>query len=819
MLRVVLCVVGGLSIACGHSSGALPPDSGPVPQPDAPDSGTAITIRTFPDGIPSVRGETQNAMMVAFQDGDGSWIPLAGTAGVYRATVTGSRYGVAVGCVATQQSTVRLYYLSLTDATDLPLAGCAAAPTDLVHVSIDLQGLESGRWGEVSLGTATASGPAGAPIELDAPRGTFDLFARSYVAACQLGCEQSDIQVYRGPTVDLQADASLPIDMANLQRPLEPHPLTLVGLRPPDAPDEVVTNVYRYYTPNSRAFWLLSVSESFQAPSAPDRYLTIDAALRKPDDLSEVDVNASELAVNGQDLFRNLQVVFEDVVAQRFELPAIVKATTPRAENTATGPRVTVTIPIPRSVLGIADYQAELRTFDDADARIWSISVRPGWAAGETSVRITTPDLTQLSGWRDEMRLHGTRVQWRIGWVDRALPADTLPVDGRRTQASFVQGLARASGCDLFTQTSCEAGQKCTWIVDVDATPTMQQVGHIGCAPDGTTPHGAPCQDGTAVNVDTCVAGDLCLSRKCKSICDPNLVGNSGPGACTASETCDVLAGLFEDAGHSVAGVCDPQCDPLTQALVTGPAACGSAEPTRPTATCIATAGFEAFHCAPSGAILYDRTDRVPPLADSTTGIPFINGCAPGFMPFYLEGTSGSMRQLCSGVCAPVKMDRAIATSPETPANIKPWGDTGALGKLVADPAPVAGHSICTAGIKGSLTEADGGIEDCRFLWFPLADGDPARAVSSPFNDTLGFCFAYSKFVDVIVPGMPDPQPRKSCADLAVTAQPDDPWGTAVDNGCYPLAESHGVRGRARGALAGVRVSHGGALSVRHVFE
>jgi hypothetical protein len=280
-----------------------------------------------------------------------------------------------------------------------------------------------------------------------------------------------------------------------------------------------------------------------------------------------------------------------------------------------------------------------------------------------------------------------------------------------------------------------------------------------------------------------------------------------------------VFAGLLEDAGRPVAGVCEPQCDPLTQALVTGPATCGSVNPTAPSSTCVATGAFHAFHCAPSGSVVYGRTDRVSPLVDPSTGEPFGNGCAPGFMPFYVEGTPGSMEKLCSGMCAPVKMDRAIATSPGTPAHIKPWGDTSAPGKLVADPAPVAGHSICTAGVKGSLTEADGGIEDCRFLWFPLASGDPAHPAPSPFNDTLGFCFAYSKFADVVVPGMPDLQPEKSCADLAVTPQPDDPWGTAVDNGCYPLAESHNVRSRPRGALASLRVSHGGARLVRHIFE
>src|SRR4029078_12246358 len=140
------------------------------------------------------------------------------------------------------------------------------------------------------------------------------------------------------------------------------------------------------------------------------------------------------------------QVAFNDIVEKRFELPAIVRATPPRVDSTTTGLRATVTIPTPPSVLGIADYEANLQaSFDPSVSHIWSISVRPGWAAGQTSVRITTPDLTQIPGWRDEMGLEGARVSWSIGWVDRALPAETLPVDGRRSQASFAQGLAMAS--------------------------------------------------------------------------------------------------------------------------------------------------------------------------------------------------------------------------------------------------------------------------------------------------------------------------------------------------------------------------------------
>ncbi|HEY0991824.1 MAG TPA: hypothetical protein VGD80_32460, partial [Kofleriaceae bacterium] len=224
----------------------------------------------------------------------------------------------------------------------------------------------------------------------------------------------------------------------------------------------------------------------------------------------------------------------------------------------------------------------------------------------------------------------------------------------------------------------CAAGQKCTWIVDIDGGSTTPDIGHIGCVANGTTPHGAACVDASMSSTDSCVAGDLCVGRKCKSICDPAVVGDTGPGSCTAIESCNVYSGLLEEAGQPVAGVCEPRCAPLTQALLGGGgAACGSADPARPSSTCVASRGFLAFHCAPSGSIVYDKTDRLPPLTDPTTGTPFGNGCAPGFMPFYREDAA-SMTILCSGMCAPVKMDRSIATSPSTPANVKPWGDTDA---------------------------------------------------------------------------------------------------------------------------------------------
>jgi len=370
--------------------------------------------------------------------------------------------------------------------------------------------------------------------------------------------------------------------------------------------------------------------------------------------------------------------------------------------------------------------------------------------------------------------------------------------------------------CNPVAQTGCAAGEKCTWIVDLDSTPTMVSAGHIGCAAAGSTADGASCDDAAAVSggVDSCAAGALCVASSCKPICDPQLVGGVDRGACPTDSACSTYGDLFSSSGTAVAGVCEPTCDPLTQQLDVGTlavAACGSRDPAQPAATCVASAGFRSFHCAPTEAMFYGKRDRDPPLTDSA-GKAYDNGCAPGFIPFYFEDSSGAMKTLCSGLCAPLKVDATIAAQAGHRDDNR--GDKAASGKLPEDAAPAPGRATCDAGVKGSAVSSPRG-EDCRFLWFPLAKGDPTKPLSSPFNDSLGVCFAYEKFLSVTVPGVTPKQAEKSCADLPA-APTDDPFGSAKDNGCYPLAESIGLRARRPPSF---RLSYGDGVAVRHVFE
>jgi hypothetical protein len=318
-----------------------------------------------------------------------------------------------------------------------------------------------------------------------------------------------------------------------------------------------------------------------------------------------------------------------------------------------------------------------------------------------------------------------------------------------------------ASGvCNPLTQTGCASGDKCTWIVDDAASAT----GHVGCAPAGTVGIGGVCMNSGGVGPDDCIGGSVCVAGECKTICDPAAaVATNG---CDAQHACSRYSGLFEDQGVISYGACDPACDPLTQALFGGTgnlAACGATVADSPNKGCY-TFDFNVFTCAPVGAVTLTLTDRTPPRTDSG-GNPFVNGCAPGFMPFFLEQT-GSTRALCTGLCAPLETDN---TRPQNAI-----GDPAALGKLPGDAAPVAGHATCGVGIKGSESP-----EDCLFLWSFLTDSN-GQPGPSQYNDTLGVCFAFSHFT--FDPGNGTQVPIPGCETLSPAEAPQF--------GCFTSAHS-----------------------------
>lgn len=323
--------------------------------------------------------------------------------------------------------------------------------------------------------------------------------------------------------------------------------------------------------------------------------------------------------------------------------------------------------------------------------------------------------------------------------------------------------------CNPLTQTGCEAGQKCTWWNDQENPP----IGHVGCAPDGTLAIGAACTDPVAgaMGYDTCVKGSVCLGGECKQICDQQ----GGTPICDSNHSCTRYADFFEVGGTAVAGVCDPACDPLTQELQVGTntAACGSATPAEPSLGCY---GYDDYSCAPAGMTTWTLTDRTMPRTNAA-GQAYLNGCAPGFIPFFYENT-GSTVTLCSGLCAAVEVTSATADA----AN-KVKGDAAALGKLPTTAAAVAGDATCAVGKKGSEATSE-----CRFMWPYLLDettGEVTAAFAANYADKMGVCMAIGQFQYSQTEGGMANTPYPSCKDLpapsmateTLTYDDADDWG------------------------------------------
>lgn len=361
--------------------------------------------------------------------------------------------------------------------------------------------------------------------------------------------------------------------------------------------------------------------------------------------------------------------------------------------------------------------------------------------------------------------------------------------------------------CNPLTQTGCNTGEKCTWIVDQD-TPT--EIGHIGCTPDGTVAVGAACTVGPAgpTGFDDCVKGSICVAGECKTICDPQAAGAAS--GCDDQHSCSRYSGLFDQGGTTVAGACDPKCDPLDQNLLAGTgalAACGSTNPAMPNKGCY-TFDFNSFSCAPVGMSTLAKTDRVEPVL-SPSGNPFVNGCAPGYVPFFFEMT-GSMKVLCTGLCASDNISNVAAE------RVNDTGVDARTAKLVTEPAPRVGDGLCVAGKKGSAT---GGAQNCVMIWgyFTDANGNPGP---SPYNETVGVCFSFGQFM---YDSDNDMQPDKvfpDCKTLpkrsaATTGDDDD----AADFGCQKIAESQFQGQPVTPMTKNFRLGYGPGEALSHSFK
>jgi hypothetical protein len=287
------------------------------------------------------------------------------------------------------------------------------------------------------------------------------------------------------------------------------------------------------------------------------------------------------------------------------------------------------------------------------------------------------------------------------------------------------------TACDPVAQTGCSSGKKCTWIrISTSGTPT----GALACTPAGAVDVGGTCQygaDGDTTGYDNCKAGQICLAPNtsaaqgtCERICNSSNVLSCTPSSQWA---CSTYSGYFESSGGpAIAGLCQPQCDPLTQVRLTdGAAACGSPNPATPTLGCYGApvnGTPTVFTCAPAGPS--NMTERQP-----ISGTVYLNSCAPGYLPLMLQST-GSTTVICSAVCSPAY---TTLQSHSTPGGVSPYS---------------------------CQDKGGGSTDECRYWWW-IEAGAPATS----WSNGLGFCLDYSYYTY----GTP-PATYPSCTTLSSTS-------------------------------------------------
>ena len=337
---------------------------------------------------------------------------------------------------------------------------------------------------------------------------------------------------------------------------------------------------------------------------------------------------------------------------------------------------------------------------------------------------------------------------------------------------------APSGPCDPLMQTGCGANSKCTWLIDA---VMPQYIGHIGCAPDGTSAAGAACTYGAAgtTGYDDCAKGSVCsafiqpgVAGVCKQICDQQ----GGTPMCDASHTCVSYSQLFSTGETTpvAGGVCDETCDPLAANDFDGSGPrtrtsniCGSANRgcygtpsngTPPATSFMCAADIHYNIAQPAG--LRHRVQCEDSNQCSSNGNVFINSCNQGYLPLLYE-SPGSTVTICTALCRPANCS------------------VGACGSNGINRAGVAGNACNNTDRMGTFVASTAGTstnpqvgpfetggDHCQYLW-TLEMPDMNNVLLSPLSNTLGFCFDHSKYMyDSNSDGVADTT-FPSCAQLA----------------------------------------------------
>ena len=356
--------------------------------------------------------------------------------------------------------------------------------------------------------------------------------------------------------------------------------------------------------------------------------------------------------------------------------------------------------------------------------------------------------------------------------------------------------------CNPLMQTGCNAGEKCTWIIDAT---DPQYVGHVGCVMDGTKNVGDACTFGPAgaTGYDDCKAGGVCSQFStpgtqgvCKQVCD----NAGGDPMCDANHVCVTYSRLFSTGSTSpaAAGVCDLACDPLEDNDFDGFGSNGSAL-SKTMNTCgsdahIGCYGYPSQGTPPAtgwsctGDINSDPDKGLRHRVECTTAtgcadtgdVIYINSCNQGYLPIFRESTAVSTA-VCIAMCKPLNCYSGNC-------------GTNNANRLGASP-----HRCNSVDARGTF-DTGAGREECEYLWSEEIDGS-GNVLVSPTSDSMGFCFNHFLYKYDPTGGNNPTIPLPGCEDLQLhgtdegsNGDPNNPtaYFGAVDFGCVDTTTAFG---------------------------
>ncbi len=307
--------------------------------------------------------------------------------------------------------------------------------------------------------------------------------------------------------------------------------------------------------------------------------------------------------------------------------------------------------------------------------------------------------------------------------------------------------------CNPLTQAGCEAGQKCSWIVDA---LMPQYVGHVGCVPDGTAAAGDACMFGAPgeAGFDNCSKGTVCGNYRggagvCKKVCDQQ----GGEPMCASTHVCVTYSGLFStgDTTPAAGGVCDLACNPLEDndfdgssgSDVKGSNVCGTAASvgcygspsygTPPATGWSCTNDINVDQSQPTGLRHRVECTEANNCADPGP-VRYLNSCNQGYLPLMYD-TTGSTKVVCIAICKPLPCYGPTANGPNCRT-----GGISAVGAMGNRDGAVP-HECRTVNRVGSFTPT----EHCQFMWWRETD-DSGNLLTSATSDTTGICMDFGKY-------------------------------------------------------------------------